>query len=91
VSLIREVQVPLRNPPGSAIIKVAPGKVLNENAAIIELSVRSSAVSSPQGAENILEWLDGAHEVLRASFERITSDTVKKLMGPVQEIATGRA
>ena len=69
------------------IIKLNPGKVKGEKAVILELLVsKATAETVPRTPEEIKAWFFGGHSVLRNWFEILTSEGLKRKMGPVTDL-----
>jgi uncharacterized protein (TIGR04255 family) len=87
-----EIQIPVSKPQGSlAIVKLGPGKVKDQNALVMELLCKREGVDSIQTQAAVLEWMDGAHALLREAFARVTSEKLKQEMGPTIELGESKA
>lgn len=79
-----EVSLPLKSLLNSrGIVRVGSGQTNNQDAALLELAVRRSGSLD---RSEIMKWMDDAHSVLRAWFQLVTNEEMKKRMGPVQPL-----
>ncbi len=73
----------LLNSPAGGLGRVAlkPGKVHNESAAILDMSIQSRDLGGmPVLARGLSEWFDQAHGVLKSWFGNVMSDPVASLV-----------
>jgi uncharacterized protein (TIGR04255 family) len=86
-TMILEMVLPTAAPSNSSLLlKIAPGKVREEDALIMELGCRTTHPAEIQNPAQIMKWMSSAHTLLRETFERITSDSLKVQIGPKTEI-----
>ena len=52
----------------------------------MELLCRTERTANVQKPREILQWMDSAHDLLREVFDRLTSDELKKRMGPKRDL-----
>lgn len=83
-----EAQFPLKEPAETlAVVKVAPGQKDGQQAVIVELRATGAGGAAPEPSrEAILGWMDAAHRSLHDLFEFMTSEELKKHMGPKRPI-----
>jgi uncharacterized protein (TIGR04255 family) len=86
-TMLLDMVLPAATPNNSSLLlKIAPGKVREEDAVIMELGCRTTRTAEIQNPPQIMEWMNSAHFLLRETFERITSDSLKVQIGPKTEI-----
>lgn len=66
---------------GTLSVKVAPGRVGNERAAIAEFHVSATA-DVPQASGEVRSWMHNAHLIVRNAFQSLRSQKLEDLMGP---------
>jgi uncharacterized protein (TIGR04255 family) len=82
-----ELQLSTALPKNSSLaLKIAPGKVREEDALIMELVCRNGHTGEFRTSAQIMEWMGSAHHLLRETFERITNDSLKERIGPKTNI-----
>jgi len=70
---------------GLCAIKIAPGKVKNDNAVILELRI-STKREVPNSIEQTKKWFDTAHDAASAIFLATITDNLRKTFGAERKI-----
>lgn len=89
-----EFRVSAKSPANTdLIIKASPGRKTENNgidvpALIVELRAASKPPKQAFARDKITDWMDEAHELLRNSFEHMSSEHLKEKMGPRQAIGS---
>lgn len=92
---VSESHMRLKDLPSSkSIIRITPGFLRDDEdgldkAVIGNFIVRVEDEDSPRTCKEILEWFENAHSIQKSLFESITSDSLKKTMGPKIPVAGG--
>lgn len=82
-----EVRANIKEPANSVgTIKVAPGRVKNDLAAIAEFKIMTALRSDLQKCDPIMSWFDAAHETVRKWFDTMISKDVKTALGEKRNI-----
>lgn len=66
----------------NGVIKLGPGKLSDQDAAVLQLSVRSRSPEGNVDVDRTLQWFDKAHLILRSWFKELPSEALKQAMGP---------
>jgi uncharacterized protein (TIGR04255 family) len=87
------VRFPLREPSQAHMaLKISPGRKDGQRAVIADLRVTGTGAGAPKGlGEDILNWLDSSHRTLHDIFDMMTSEELKRRMGPKKPVGGARA
>lgn len=73
----------LKSPPAARLsVACAQGLKDGNNALLMELNTIATSAFAATNADDLLSWMDAAHVMLHDAFEHLTSDSLKKVMGP---------
>jgi uncharacterized protein (TIGR04255 family) len=88
--LVSDVGFNVASPANTRVmVKTGPGNIKGESGLIMELRALSDQKGIPSDRSFIIEWMDSAHYTLKGIFQTMTSDALKKAMGPVRDIEGG--
>lgn len=76
------------SPPGSrGKIKLAPGRMSNEDALVMEFHCESTFLSNSKiEPEQMKSWFEDAHQCLHMQFETLITPELKTIMGEKREV-----
>ena len=87
-SCVLNYEIESTKPAGAVLQLVAgSGKSNEEDGVVMQLSLTSPLRNSKPQIDDLMAWFDEAHAVLKETFESLTTDDLKRRMGPKKELA----
>ncbi len=88
VSYVLESRFVCTNPPGSlGLLKLAPGRVNDKNALIMEMQCEAQLSDrTSNDLHTIKSWFREAHSSLHQQFDSLATEELKRIMGSKKEI-----